>query len=409
MCAPFRYIGYGHSVIGSIVINRGFIQQFATVTNPWTGQPDLDAHHIGLWNGLTFVAQIVFQIISPLTADRWGRKFNLWAFTFFLTLVRLPAHTSGTLASIANHRPKSIVFEIVAQEWIMILWSRIVGGFASGFLGTSIMTYMSEIALPQFRGALLGTFSLFFALGQVFLALALKILEETDPYRFRNIFYSEFVFLGLWLVPMLYLPESPAWYAAKGRHEDAKRALRRLVGPVAGYDVDHEYAVVRFEVDESARLARARGSEWRALVSRVNLKRIVVATLPFTFQNFVGVPLIFGYTTYFLWLADVQDPFLGNLMIQLILVIGIISAFYFVDSIGRRSLVIWSGVAMGVICFIIGGLGFMGPNATTSSGIVLVTLCCIWSFIYANSLAPIGISPPFFRKKILSTFFSQAN
>ncbi|ROT37977.1 general substrate transporter [Sodiomyces alkalinus F11] len=384
VCVGGMYIGYGNSVVGSIIANRGFVQQFATVTNPDTGEPDLDAHHLGLWNGLNFVAQIVVQMISPFTADRWGRKFNMWAFTFFLTL--------------------SIIFEIVAQEWIMILWSRILGGFAGGLLATSIMTYMSEISLPQFRGALLGSFSLFFALGQVFLAIGLKVLEDTDPFNFRNVFYSEFVFFGLWLVPLVYLPESPAWYAAQDRDEDAKRSLRRLVGPVDGYDLDHEYAVVKFEVAQSARLARARGSDWRALASPVNLKRIVIATLPFTFQNFVGVPLIFGYTTYFLQLANVADPFLGNLMIQLILVVGIVSAFYFIDIVGRRSLVIWSGAAMGAICLVIGGLGFMGPN-TTSSGIGLVTLCCVWAFVYANSLAPIGwislveVSSPLLRAK----------
>jgi hypothetical protein len=71
------------------------------------------------------------------------------------------------------------------------------------------MVYMSEVAMPQFRGALLGSFSLSFALGQVFLAVALKVLEETDHMAFRHIFYSEFVFTGLWLFPMLYLPESP--------------------------------------------------------------------------------------------------------------------------------------------------------------------------------------------------------
>lgn len=71
------------------------------------------------------------------------------------------------------------------------------------------MIYLSETALPQFRGALLGGFSLFFAIGQLFLAIGLKILKDTTPLKFRNIFFSEFVFCGLWLIPMVYLPESP--------------------------------------------------------------------------------------------------------------------------------------------------------------------------------------------------------
>jgi hypothetical protein len=71
------------------------------------------------------------------------------------------------------------------------------------------MVYMSEMALPQFRGALLAAFSMAFALGQVFLAVGLKVLEETNPLKFRHMFYSEFVFTGLWLMCVLYLPESP--------------------------------------------------------------------------------------------------------------------------------------------------------------------------------------------------------
>lgn len=104
---------------------------------------------------------------------------------------------------------KSIVFEIVAKEYILLAISRVCSGLAAGMLATSVMVYMSEIAMPQFRGAFLGSFSLFMSLGQLFLAIGLKVLDVTTPMAFRNIFYSEFVFLGLWLIPMFLLPESP--------------------------------------------------------------------------------------------------------------------------------------------------------------------------------------------------------
>lgn len=81
-------------------------------------------------------------------------------------------------------------------------------------MGTACMVYMSEIALPQFRGALLAAFSMAFALGQLFLATGLKVLQVTEPLKFRNMFYSEFVFTGLWLVPLLCLPETPGTMAA---------------------------------------------------------------------------------------------------------------------------------------------------------------------------------------------------
>lgn len=80
-------------------------------------------------------------------------------------------------------------------------------------MGTACMVYMSEVAMPQFRGALLGAFSLAFALGQLFLALALKALQIDAPLAFRRMFYSEFVFTGLWMIPLLLLPESPGMHS----------------------------------------------------------------------------------------------------------------------------------------------------------------------------------------------------
>lgn len=189
---------------------------------------------------------------------------------------------------------------------------------------------------------------------------------------------------------------SPVWYCSKGRHEEAKKALNRLVGPVDGYDVDHEYSVMQYETRKSKELAEAAGSsDWGALRSRVNLIRCIVATLPFTFQNVCGVPLMFGYTVYFFQLAGVKDPFLGNLIKQLVLVVGILTSFYTVDRVGRRALVLYGGTAMCAINAVVGGLGFMKQN--NASGIALVFLCSLWAFVYANSLAPIGMFEPLLR------------
>ncbi|KAK7224294.1 hypothetical protein V2G26_012297 [Clonostachys chloroleuca] len=382
------YAGYANSVIGSIVANKGFIEQFATVKDPVTGQKALEPNHISLWAAGYFITTIAIQTVAPNTADRFGRKFNMWAVTFFLTT--------------------SIIIQVFAPNWWVLLIARLIAGCAGGMMGTSVMVYLSEVAMPQFRGALLGSFSLAFALGQVFLAIALKILEVTSPLAFRNAFYSEFVFTGLWLIPMLYLPESPAWYAAKGRHEEGKKALGKLVGNVQGYRLDNEYAVIQQEVEESQARAKALGtSDWKAVVcNRNNLKRAVISSLPFTFQNIVGVPLMFGYTTYFFQLAGVSDPFLGNMVKQMVLVVGIIIGFYTIDKVGRRTLVIGGGAMMAVLSAIVGGLGFIKQNS--ASGAALVALCSIWAFVYANSLAPIGwislveISSPQLRAKTTS-------
>lgn len=147
---------------------------------------------------------------------------------------------------------------------------------------------------------------------------------------------------------------------------------------------------------EKSREAQNAGSEnsWKAMLRPLNMKRTIVAALPFSYQNFVGTPLIFGYTTYFFQLAKMEDPFLGNMIIQLILLVGIICSLYWVDKAGRRILCIGGGFLMGVITFIIGGLGWVEDSK--ASGAALISLCSIWVFIYANSLAPIGMTACFF-------------
>ena len=85
-----------------------------------------------------------------------------------------------------------------------------------------------------------------------------------------------------------------AWLCAKGRHDKAKRALRRLVGNVEGYEMDREYSVLSHEVAKSNELTEASAkTPWRALFTKINFKRAVISCLPFTAQNFVGTPLMY--------------------------------------------------------------------------------------------------------------------
>jgi hypothetical protein len=95
-----RYAGYANSVIGSIVANRGFINQYGTVRDPKTGALALNATHIALWGALYFVSAVCIQSVAPTTADRYGRKFNMWGITFFITLVS--AHSCSPISCLAD-------------------------------------------------------------------------------------------------------------------------------------------------------------------------------------------------------------------------------------------------------------------------------------------------------------------
>lgn len=183
-----------------------------------------------------------------------------------------------------------------------------------------------------------------------------------------------------------------AWLVLRGRHDKAKHCLKRLVGNVANYDLEHEFAVLQAEVQESQALAaKSASTEWAAMLKWQNLRRVIAATLPYTFQQVCGNPYIWGYTTYFFQLAGVSDPFLSSAIINTINVGTIIGSFYFIDKIGRRPLVLYGCAGMVVFNFVIGGLGFV-PGESEAKGTALVAMCALWVFCYSFSLGPIGES-----------------
>jgi len=149
--------------------------------------------------------------------------------------------------------------------------------------------------------------------------------------------------------------------------------------------------VLQNEVQESIRQTEAQASTpWAALVKKPNLRRLVLSALPLVFQSFSGIALVFGFGTYFFALARVQDPFLGSLILQTVVLLGNITSFYLVDKLGRRMLLIGGGALLAASSYSMGGMGWL-DGAKQSTGISLVALCSLWAFLYANTIGPIGM------------------
>jgi hypothetical protein len=99
------YLGFTLNVPGSVIANKGeslvtvsctfsavpwhltgFVQQFGTVIDA-QGELQLNAQYVGLWSAINFVSQVIFQFLSPFTANRFGLKANMYTFTALITLV----------------------------------------------------------------------------------------------------------------------------------------------------------------------------------------------------------------------------------------------------------------------------------------------------------------------------------
>lgn len=58
------------------------------------------------------------------------------------------------------------------------------------------------------------------------------------------------VFLGLAFIVLLFVPESPRFYAVKGQHDKARQAMRRVYRGVHDYDIEHEYGIILQEIED---------------------------------------------------------------------------------------------------------------------------------------------------------------
>lgn len=100
------------------------------------------------------------------------------------------------------------------------------------------------------------------------------------------------------MFPLVLLPETPVFYCKKGNHEQAKKSLARLIGNVDGYDIEHEYACIRHEVEQSETAQKLLAkSSWLSVFKGKNLKRVFIGALPLMIQGIAGAALTFGYST----------------------------------------------------------------------------------------------------------------
>jgi hypothetical protein len=121
---------------------------------------------------------------------------------------------------------------------------------------------------------------------------------------------------SLALIIWFFLPESPRWLASKGKHDRARAILTRLNGSIEGYDVDREYAILLQEIEDGERLiAAGKQMSYTALFRGTNLRRTLLSFGPFAWQTWLGVPIIFGYTSLYFSEAGLSKPFLGTVAV----------------------------------------------------------------------------------------------
>ncbi|KAF7372718.1 General substrate transporter [Mycena sanguinolenta] len=308
----------------------------------------------------------------------------LSAGTFFGALV------AGDVADMIGRRPTIItgcvVFSIgcileIAPKGVLACFviGRLVAGAGVGFISAIIILYMSEIAPKKVRGALVSGYQFCITIG-ILLAncVVYATQDRLDTGSYRIPIGVQFLWALILGVGLLFLPESPRYWANKANIEKATVALARVRDQPRESDyVQDELAeiIANLEFEKTHIPQTSYVCTWLAcfrgsLFDRSsNIRRTIVGTGLQCAQQFTGINFIFYFSTsFFQTLGTISNPFLISLITTLVNVLATPMSFYIIERFGRRRILLIGGTFMVICQYIVAIIGVRAHHATVPGG-----------------------------------------
>lgn len=298
----------------------------------------------------------------------------------------------------------------LAWNWPSLLVFRVMAGLAIGASTVLAPVYVTEIAPPNWRGAMVGMFQFNIVLGILIAYLSNYLIGTmmlgVDEWRWK---FGVAAMPGLVLFALLFtIPQSPRWLALKGRYAEAKDVLHRIAPGIG-------------EGEERAILAIPQ-AETRTLNWRLYRKPILLAFAIAAFNQLAGINAILYYINDIFAAAgfskvssDQQSILIGatNLLFTL-------PALYLIDRIGRKSLLLIGSVGlfvtlMGTALILSGGqhqnlliwmlIGFIAAFAFSQGAVIWVYISEIFPTEVRARGQSIGSSTHWLMNAIIATLF----
>ncbi|KAM0326114.1 hypothetical protein ACHAQA_006707 [Verticillium albo-atrum] len=255
-------------------------------------------------------------------------------------------------------------FETVAPGVVLLVLGRLLSGAAAGAATVVVPLYVSEIAPPKERG-------LFGFMTQISINLGILLTQTLGFFlshgdSWRIILATGAVIALVQSFGLLFVPESPAWLAANGDVNGARRILQRIRG--RDFDIGEEIqswdgeglnseqqgllAQTQPAEDDSAPLpvGKATGTHlgFFEVVKDPLYRPAIVAVVGVMFaQQLIGINSVIMYSVSLL--ADLL-PFSSALLTILISIIGLIMTIACAplpDRLGRKTCILISIIGQG--------------------------------------------------------------
>jgi MFS transporter, SP family, galactose:H+ symporter len=186
------------------------------------------------------------------------------------------------------------------------------------------------------------------------------------------------LFLG-----MLFLPETPRWYARRSQFDSARRVLIRIRGK---QDVDAEFDEIQATLQQS----QERGKMSDLLLPEVRPALVIGIGLAI-FQQITGINTVIYYApTIIQWagISSASGAILATAGIGLVNVIMTVVSMWLIDRSGRRPLLL---IGIAGMALSLGALGYIFHIPARTGGIAQIAVFTLMVYVasFAISLGPI--------------------
>ncbi|XP_052123633.1 facilitated trehalose transporter Tret1-like [Frankliniella occidentalis] len=354
--------------------------------------------------GLGWPSPAWIKLTEPAASDNHtgGPGFILdvdeasWVVALYDTGIPLGSVLAGLLLSSAGRRRtlmlapllvmSSCALAATASSSTPLKVARVLHGMSFGMEMSLSSLYIGEMTSSDMRGKLCT-----FTSSLVFVGVLIEyIIGPYVSYLAQALLPVPFALLSLVLC-LVWVPESPYFLAARGRHEEMHRALARLRGLRAGDrhpDVDGEAEEILRFTEQDRRRKRI---QWRHLLSSAGSRRgclivlFLCGTAPLT-----GTGCLLAYAEYmFRTTGSALPSEIAAIIMSSVQVAAGVASSQVIDRAGRRPLLLVSSlcnagamVVAGIFFFLRDALG----NNEAASHITWLPLAALMVFMVSNNL-----------------------
>jgi sugar porter (SP) family MFS transporter len=224
-------------------------------------------------------------------------------------------------------------------------------------------------------------------------------LLDTGSYRIPiavQFLWAIIIATGLFL-----LPESPRYFVKKGKLAEAAKSLSRVRGQAVDSDyIQDELAEIIANHEYEMQVIPQHGyiQSWTQCFSgsitngSSNIRRTLLGIGMQMMQQLTGINFIFYFgTVFFQQLGSISNPFLISLVTTLVNVCSTPMAFYIIERLGRRTILLYGAMGMITMQFIVGIIGATAGKPEKhnhSATSAMVAFICLNISVFAMTWGP---------------------